>query len=455
MARRKVLIISHDLIGEQMAGPAIRCWELAKELSQVCEVTVTSKLPVERQHPDFAVRSFNRSNAELLAQAREADVLLIQGWVLRLCPELADLGKYLVVDLYDPFIFEHYPHFETMGPRRDETFLDFVGVLDEQMLLGDYFICANERQRDMWFGRFCSLGRLTPDLFAQDPSMKRLIGLVPFGLPAEAPMASKRVLRGVVPGIEPDDFILLWGGGVWNWFDPLTAIRAVAELGKQRSDIKLYFMGVKHPNPEIPEMAMTTKAVELARELGVLDRHVFFNHGWVSYDERQAYLSEVDAGVSSHFDSVETRFSFRTRVLDYLWAGLPILTTVGDGMAELVDRERLGEVMAYEDVEGWKRAILKLAENRDYAAAVRARVLEAAPRFRWSEAAKPLLAYCEHPYRTPSSLKNLDRTAAEVHVPSGRNSLLDKGMKVLRYEGPLPLVKKSLKYLKRNVIGSQ
>jgi hypothetical protein len=38
-------------------------------------------------------------------------------------------------------------------------------------------------------------------------------------------------------------------------------------------------------------------------------------------------LREADIGVSLHREDVETRYSFRTRVLDYLWAGLPIITT--------------------------------------------------------------------------------------------------------------------------------
>ena len=37
-----------------------------------------------------------------------------------------------------------------------------------------------------------------------------------------------------------------------------------------------------------------------------------------------------------HLDHVETAFSFRTRVLDYLWASLPVVTTAGDAMAMLV-----------------------------------------------------------------------------------------------------------------------
>lgn len=49
---------------------------------------------------------------------------------------------------------------------------------------------------------------------------------------------------------------------------------------------------------------------------------------------------EADAGVSTHMSHVETTFSFRTRILDYLWAGRPpMVVTEGDSFAELVERE--------------------------------------------------------------------------------------------------------------------
>ena len=51
---------------------------------------------------------------------------------------------------------------------------------------------------------------------------------------------------------------------------------------------------------------------------------------------------EADLGVSAHRDHLEARYAHRTRLLDYLWAGLPVVATRGDALAELVDRERLG-----------------------------------------------------------------------------------------------------------------
>ena len=74
------------------------------------------------------------------------------------------------------------------------------------------------------------------------------------------------------------------------------------------------------------------------------DKFVFFNEAWVPYDQRHNWLLDADCGVTTHFEHVETTFAFRTRVLDYLWAGLPIVTTDGDAFADLVRTERLGVV---------------------------------------------------------------------------------------------------------------
>ena len=106
--------------------------------------------------------------------------------------------------------------------------------------------------------------------------------------------------------------------------------------------MRLFFLGVQHPNPNVPEMRMVVEARDLATELGLIDRHVFFNEEWVAYDDRQNYLLDADIGVSTHFHHVETEFSFRTRILDYLWAGLPFVTTAGDSFADLTTSTPLG-----------------------------------------------------------------------------------------------------------------
>jgi glycosyltransferase involved in cell wall biosynthesis len=387
----RVLVVSNDRVGSRMAGPAIRYYNFARELARDFHVTLMVPGSVDIEIEGFeVVQAQDYGGRAFRPFARSFDVLVAQNllpWTMR---ALARDPVRVIYDLYDPFLVENLGLFAKQETtRRYQDALLRANSLAQEVALatGDAFLCASERQRDLWLGMLGALGRLDQDEYARDPSLRRLIDVVPFGLPAEPAVKSRPVLKGVVPGIEPGDRVLLWGGGIWNWFDPLTLIRAVAQLAERRGDVKLYFLGVQHPNPETEAMTMADQAARLAEELGLLDRFVFFNFGWVPYDERADFLLEADLGVSAHEDNVETRFAFRTRMLDYLWAGLPIVTTGGDVLAELVEARGLGRVVAPGDVDGWVAAIEELLA--DPGPAKRA-IEEVRPEFAWPNVVRPL-----------------------------------------------------------------
>jgi glycosyltransferase involved in cell wall biosynthesis len=137
----------------------------------------------------------------------------------------------------------------------------------------------------------------------------------------------------------------------------------VVELGRRRGDVKLVFLGTAPPN--VPAMEREAEARALAASLGVLNRLVFFRDTWVPYAERARYLLEADLGVCAHFDTLETRFSFRTRLLDHFWTSLPTVTTRGDVLAELVARHGLGRTVAAGDVLDWTVALEDLLGDSD------------------------------------------------------------------------------------------
>ena len=378
-----------------MAGPGIRYYNFALELAKRHRVTLMVPEPVDIPTEGFEVVLAGDYGGRAFRDfAERFDVLVAQNllpWTMR---SLAKSRVRVVYDLYDPFLVENLGLFaEQEGSRRYQDAILRANSLAQEVALatGDAFLCASERQRDLWLGMLGALGRLHHDEYARDPSLRRLIDVVPFGLPAEAPRSTEPVLKGVVPGIAAGDRVLLWGGGIWNWFDPLTPIRAVARLAERRDDVKLYFLGVQHPNPETEEMGMAGEAVRLADELGALDRSVFFNFGWVPYERRAGFLLEADLGISAHFDNVETRFAFRTRVLDYLWAGLPILTTTGDVLGELVEARNLGRALAPSDVDGWVAAIEELLDQPGEYAAARANIDEVRPEYAWPNVVETLV----------------------------------------------------------------
>ena len=92
-----------------------------------------------------------------------------------------------------------------------------------------------------------ALNRVNPYSYNQDPTLKRMISVVPFGLPTNKPIHTRKVLKGVVKGIENNDFVIIWGGGIYNWFDPLTLIRAMARIYENRKEFIDYHKAMVLP----------------------------------------------------------------------------------------------------------------------------------------------------------------------------------------------------------------
>jgi glycosyltransferase involved in cell wall biosynthesis len=477
----RVLVITHEPLGQNLSGPGVRALEMARTLAK--QHTVTLATPFQPEIADdrctLATYSFDRPKS-LRTLAERAGVLIVQGFTLSQFPFLAALQVPIVVDLYCPFTIEHL---EMITSRRGVTDAlaasaavkgkaaklnvgaietDAAGVLavqNTQLALGDFFICASERQRDFWIGALHAVGRINPRTYAKDPTLRSLIDVVPFGLPDQRPdRPPANVLKGVRPGIHASDYLLLWAGSILDWQDPQTLVRAVASIAARRADIKLFFMGTNHPNPQIPPMRAVQEAVALARDLGVLDTHVFFND-WVPYADRWRYLIEADLGLSTHRDHLETRLSFRTRMLDYVWTGLPIVCTDGDVFASLVADRGLGRVVRPGDTEGLASAIERLIDDKDERARCRRRLLEVAEEFRWHRVVAPLARFCDAPRFAP------DRVSARraLHRRFARSFRLARWVKrralamgvsearIDQVKGLMP-VRKAMSWLNRRAI---
>jgi len=421
-----ILIISDDVVGEKMAGPGIRTWEISKCLARHFRVTLAipdysyvSGLDWFFTGLDFDVLRYSVQNpASLQSAAAESRIILIQGYILSKFPFLKDTAAYRIVDIYVPFVLENLFIHQWKVPNlkdRDYIHLNDLRVLNGQLIWGDHFLCANARQKDLFLGSLMALNRINPRMLDSSPSLNDLISIVPFGIAgddlgitlqptgrtadlaaaeAAAAAAGPRILKGIMPGIAPDDILLMWGGVLTNWFDPVTLIRAVREALDENPQIRLFFLSTKHPNPLLPELDAAREAVREAENLEIRDSAVFFNESWVDYADRSRYLREADIGVSIHKTHFETWYSFRTRILDYLKYRLPVICTEGDYFAELVDREKLGFVVRSEDVVGLKEAILRLAGDVELRREIQRRSFRVRRQFLWERVTEPLVRQC-------------------------------------------------------------
>jgi glycosyltransferase involved in cell wall biosynthesis len=409
-------VFSPAPVRDRIAGPAVRHWGFARSLRADCHVKL---LVPNADHPPgrgFEVVSHGNDRATVKRLVEDCQVVVVQGMVLAMFPEVADSDACIAVDLYDPFTLEALNvHASKPMPYRISANARDVDALLIQLLRGDFFVCGHERQRDFWLGMLSATKRLGPENADLDPTFRKLLDVVPFGLTEMSPNDGAPALKGVHPRIGPDDAVILWLGGIWDWFDPLTPIRAMAVLRQSTPKAKLVFLGCASPDPATPRMRMHRSAIRLAREMNLLDESVFFID-WVPYDHLPSYLLEANLGTYAHLGHLETHYSIRTRIFDYIAARLPMVLSAGDVMGDRVRESGVARTFPIGD----HKAMAKELEGALWDEGLKRRLSPLfdplIEEFSWSNSARALLDYCRAPWRAPDSVSQY-RQATDATPP--------------------------------------
>lgn len=424
---RRLLIVTQEAVGPKMAGPGVRALELARAMAEHVEVTLAARGVPEADAPGVTLAGYDPDDPfyrDLDPYLAATDVVLAVGAMWSRVPRLRDIGKPAIVDLYDPFELEKLAHLPTIPPQHHDAIdLDSATELATALRVGDFFLCAGERQRDLWLGALLAAGRLNARTHAADPTLRALIDTVPFGVPQAPPRAGAPVLKGVVPGIAEGDAVILWNGGLWPWFDPDTALQALALVVRQRPNVRLYFAAGAHFDPEIvPDSGLAAHARETAHDLGLED-HVVFG-SWIPYGERAGYLLEADVAVSTARDTLESRFAWRTRLLDCLWAGLPVVATAGEELADRIAASGLGSVVPPGDADRLAGALLAWLDAPDRRPALAERFAAAAADLAWPRQIGPLVRFMAAPAFAPDARHAAEALRRGVRIVEGYEARL-------------------------------
>ncbi len=444
---QRVLIATAEPLGRRAAGPAIRARHIAEELGKVGhEVTLASTAPAHVRADSDGISVMGD-----VAVHGDYDVIVLQGRVLLEHPELHQSTACIVVDLYDPFQLEALHRGGTDRIRRIDLGEGALLTLADQLARGDYFLCSSERQRDFWLGHLSAAGRLNAATHAQDPTLRTLLDVVSFGISETPPVGTGSSLREA-HGFNEDDPVLLWAGGMHDWLDPLTLVDAVDIVRRSAPNIRLVFWGASHPNTELDVPVLVAATQARAEALGLWGDHVVFHPEWVPYAERGGLLLDATIGVSTQHDHLETRFSYRTRLLDHLWAGLPTVATGGDPLVARLEAAGAARTCAPEDPNGLAEQILALVKDPEALAASAAAAKELRNEMTWHHTLAPLVAYIDAPERAADLT---DRTIAPI-VTKRRPKLpylparyVERARRHVAERGPTEVVRRGLGKLGR------
>lgn len=405
-----LLVCPEPLGHRQPAGVGIRFIEMARVLlADGHEVTLLSR--------DAGVVEGCRVDAitpeSVSRHSNEAGVAIVQGHAAN---ELFAHGAAIptVVDLYDPFIVENLHYYPTRGA---EVFSHDHATLIQSLLRGDLFLCASEAQRLFYLGALIAVGRVNPVAFEHDPHFDKLLRIAPFGAgppgTAGVPPAvgsDVQVTAGLTPALPGVLF-----GGIYDWYDPLVAIDAVAIARESVPDVTLTF--TMHPNPSLTPQGKLAEAIDYAKR----SRYDFVHfEPWVEYEQRGKFFARFGAALLTFPQSIETDLSMRTRIYDYLWSGLPIVTSSAAGTDDLLSRYGAGTIVDSNSPGDFAAALVRALRDE------RVHMREGARRFvaehQWPDALQPLTDFVRAPRIDPTR----EAFAVTLHVPERPHSILDR-----------------------------
>jgi glycosyltransferase involved in cell wall biosynthesis len=216
------------------------------------------------------------------------------------------------------------------------------------LLQGDQFSALSNRQRFALIGQLGITGRLNHLTSGTD-----FVHAIPYGLFPDDPPP-------LMPHSQRDMFVLMWCGSFNTWMDVDSLVEGLVAAIKANSRLRLLVVGGKIPGYN--EIAYE-RFQEGVRTAGVRDAVRMMD--WQPLAETLKLYAFCDAGLNIDRYTYEAVLGSRTRIVNFLAAGKPVIsTTVTELTEELAGH---GFVVPFDvsDSTGLARAIEDAVIRRD------------------------------------------------------------------------------------------
>lgn len=368
---KRVLIFSDGPVPTpehtKVEGGGLRSWGLAQGILQNnkgIQITVAyndiyKKDTFTDNYEGITVRTW--TEAKLKSLVEQYDTIIVSYCMGNLSVSVVDAiskDKQLILDCYVPIYIE-------MSARKSDNLADEysafnfeLGRWDYVLKRGDVFLCANQAQKDFYEGVLSSAGRINPITYGQD-----LIRIVPYGIYRDEPKSQSKPLQELISNKKA--LKLLWFGGIYPWFNLNGLIDAVAKVNEV-TPAELVIVGAKNPfnnhpdfNKKYDELIDYINTNKYDKLIHVVD--------WVDFNRRADWYLDSDIVVVVNEEGPENKLAWRTRLVDFIWADLPILTNAGDPLGEMLIANNAAkrlEGLTKDDIEAGLLSLVKEDERR-------------------------------------------------------------------------------------------
>lgn len=408
---------------QTVEGGGMRAWGLAKGLQAngiETTVAINSGFPLTLNEHE-GVQLLNWSlDADFIKTINSYDAVVVSYCMGDLSVFVADNindGVQLILDAYVPIYIEVSAR---DAKDMDVEYVNYMADLrrhNHTLMRGDYFLYANPAQEKLYTGALSALGIINPYSYHTD----RLL-YSPFGIHRDEITTSENPYTTL--GIDKDDFIVLWFGGIYPWFRIEEYLEAIKSLSSDKR-LKFVFVGGKNPFNANEDIARQyNKALEFSKTNQFTNETMFFVD-WVDFNTRINWFRNADVIVSLNQPGKENIYSWRTRVMDFVWGEAATITNGGDPLSdEMVDNKaaiKLSSLSSQSVVD----AINQLQKSPAQLKSIQENVRKLKDKYYWDKTTRvvsEIINADDHPYQREVKLRSLSGITADINVTSDYSS---------------------------------
>jgi glycosyltransferase involved in cell wall biosynthesis len=238
-----------------------------------------------------------------------------------------------------------------------------IYFLRQVLSKGDIFSACSLPQQHMLVGELAMVGRLNFRTFGYEFVHTILPGAAPLNVVRQH---SRRILSEL--SIKDEDFVVLWAGGYNTWTDVDTLFTGLQDAMARNPQVHFVSLGAN--TYQAPDNVYTQflRSIEQSN-----CRARFHMLGWRSWQEIPQFYIESDIGINIDAMHYETIYGTRTRLLEMLAAGLPVITTLGSELSYMMREAGVALTFPIGNSEMLATHILELSFDREKCQAFSAR----------------------------------------------------------------------------------
>jgi glycosyltransferase involved in cell wall biosynthesis len=409
----RILVMGHELPGMAegtIEARSYRTWQFVQPLLEgghnVCFIQSASKDQLNVSHSLSSTLTVNRLNlrkknwvkrANAICHDFQPDATLAVMFNNGLRATRLARRQPLWIDLYGDRVAENQVGSHTSksdrGIRITQEYLDLI------LRRADKYSTCSTPQKFALVGQLSMAFRLN----RQTMGYEFVHAILPGAPSKHAEVTPTLTVRGDLVPI--DAFVVLWCGGYNVWTDVDTLFQALNQA--MEKDPRIHYVsagaGVRLANNNSYERFLEKIASSPFRNR-------FHMLGWQPSNVVPGLYRQADVGVNLDAFHYETQLGTRTRLVEMMHYGLPVITTLGCELSHIVEDQGLGLTFPIGDAGTFSNQILAMARDKSLQKNYAEQAQEYTNRqLSFQETTQPFLDWAKEPKFAPDRVEKESR----------------------------------------------